>query len=180
MTNFKDNGQISMENATENKPEKIFIVNCNKCGAALKVKDGAYAYICGACKNLFQIRKKERIIQTAGAAPKTEEKPVEEPLEEPIVEESFEEEGSVQLDISDIEMQPVTEEPVEEIPEEVVEEPVEEIPEEVVEEPVEEIPEVVVEEPVEEVSEVVVEVENAPAWEPKTDDEEEEGWDEEE
>ena len=31
----------------EAKSDKIFIVNCNKCGASLKVKDGAYAYICG-------------------------------------------------------------------------------------------------------------------------------------
>ena len=36
---------------------KIYIVNCPKCGAALKVKDGAAVYACGACNYLFQIRK---------------------------------------------------------------------------------------------------------------------------
>ena len=43
--------------------KKVYIVNCPKCGAALKVKDGANVYVCGGCRHLFQIRKFEKIIQ---------------------------------------------------------------------------------------------------------------------
>jgi DNA-directed RNA polymerase subunit M/transcription elongation factor TFIIS len=59
---------------------KIYIVNCPKCGAALKVKDGAAVYACGACNYLFQIRKVQQNV--------TEEKDA--PQEETVKEESLE------------------------------------------------------------------------------------------
>ena len=93
MKSFNENEQGAV--LAEEKAAKIFVVNCNRCGAALKVKDGAYAYICGACNNLFQIRKIEKIIQPV--VPKAKE--------ESVVEDSLAED-SVQLDISDIELQP--------------------------------------------------------------------------
>lgn len=153
----------------EEKPAKVFIVNCNKCGAALRVKDGAYAYICGSCNNLFQIRKMEKIVQEAVLV--QDEEPVA-PVEETANED-------VQLDINDIPVEPVVEEPIaEEMPvEETVEAeetPVEEIPAEepATEEALDETP---FEESVEEEKYAQM-----PEWSPKTDDGEEDGWDEEE
>ena len=52
---------------------KIYIVNCPKCGAALKVKDGAAVYACGACNYLFQIRKIAQDVTEERVEPQEEE-----------------------------------------------------------------------------------------------------------
>ena len=96
---------------------KVYIVNCNKCGAALKVKDGACVYICGGCRNLFQIRKMEKVVIDG-----------KEEIREK-VEPTVEEELPIQLDI------PEVEEFQEEIKETPIEEPVVDMPtEEIIEE----------------------------------------------
>ena len=141
----------------EKAERKVFIVNCNKCGAALKVKDGALAYICGACSHVFQIRKIEKIITDDGLEVKLEEPtaPAEEPLDIP-----------VQSDISNVE------EAKEDIKEETVEMVAEETPPAVEETAAEEKEEMqAVEEPKvkEKTSEML-------AWEPEVDEGEEEGW----
>lgn len=141
----------------EKAERKVFIVNCNKCGAALKVKDGALAYICGACSHVFQIRKIEKIITDDGLEVKLEEPtaPAEEPLDIP-----------VQSDISNVE------EAKEDIKEETVEMVAEKTQSAVEETAAEEKEEMqAVEEPKvkEKTSEML-------AWEPEVDEGEEEGW----
>ncbi|MBE5739775.1 MAG: hypothetical protein E7349_02835 [Clostridiales bacterium] len=141
----------------EKSERKVFIVNCNKCGAALKVKDGALAYICGACSHVFQIRKIEKIITDDGLEVKLEEPtaPAEEPLDIP-----------VQSDISNVE------EAKEDIKEETVEMVAEETQPAVEETAAEEKEEMqAVEEPTvkEKTSEMLT-------WEPEVDEGEEEGW----
>ena len=82
--------------------DKIYIVNCPKCGATLKVKDGAAVYACGACNYLFQIRKiaqdvteakekEESLEMQTPEAENTAEEPCDESAEIP-AEESKEEE----------------------------------------------------------------------------------------
>ena len=83
---------------------KIYMVNCPKCGAALKVKDGAAVYACGACNYLFQIRKiaqdvteakekEESLEMQTPEAENTAEEPCDESAETPVeAEESKEEE----------------------------------------------------------------------------------------
>lgn len=141
----------------EKAERKVFIVNCNKCGAALKVKDGALAYICGACSHVFQIRKIEKIITDDGLEVKLEEPtaPAEEPLDIP-----------VQSDISNVE------EAKEDIKEETVEMVAEKTQPAVEETAAEEKEEMqAVEEPTvkEKTSEMLT-------WEPEVDEGEEEGW----
>ncbi len=141
-----------MDNQEKKAERKVYIVNCNKCGAALKVKDGAFAYICGACNHLFQIRKIEKIITEDGSEVKLEEPvaPVEEALDIP-----------VQLDISDVETK--KEEKAEGVEEEA--------------QPTVEEPEM---KEIEEVKETAAEKASLemPTWEPEVDEEEEEGWEE--
>ena len=143
-----------MGNQEDKAERKVFIVNCNKCGAALKVKDGALAYICGACRHVFQIRKIEKIITDDGLEVKLEEPTV--PAEEPL-------DISAQSDISN----------VEETKEAVKEETVEVVADE---------PQPVVEETVAEEKEEISAVEEKPlempTWEPEVDEGEEEGWEE--
>ncbi len=129
--------------------KKVYIVNCNKCGAALKVKDGAYVYICGACKNLFQIRKMEKVIIDG-----------KEEIREKI-ELKAEEELPIQLDIP--EMETVQEE----IAETPMEEPIADTArEEVLGETVEVEPQ-------------TAKVKEEPVWMPALEEnEEEEGWEE--
>ena len=141
----------------EKAERKVFIVNCNKCGAALKVKDGALAYICGACSHVFQIRKIEKIITDDGLEVKLEEPtaPAEESLDIP-----------VQSDISNVE------EAKEDTKEETVEMVAEKTQPAVEETAAEEKEEMqAVEEPTvkEKTSEMLT-------WEPEVDEGEEEGW----
>ena len=151
---------MELQPTMQEKSDKIFVVNCNKCGASLKVKDGAFAYICGHCNNLFQIRKISKLVKENGAeVPVETPAPAEETTETPVempVETSAED---VQLDISDIPVQETTEDVVDEIPAEETTETAE---------------------PTEEVEEAVAEEKFAPIpeWVPATDESEEDGWEE--
>ena len=40
----------------------IKLVNCNKCGAALKVKSEVNAYMCPVCKNIFRIQMNAKMV----------------------------------------------------------------------------------------------------------------------
>ena len=44
------------------QPES-YIVNCNKCGAALSVKNGKTAYICPVCGTLMRMRMGTKIVK---------------------------------------------------------------------------------------------------------------------
>ena len=43
--------------------QKDFVINCNKCGAALYAKKGRTAYICPVCGTLFRMRMGTRIVK---------------------------------------------------------------------------------------------------------------------
>ena len=40
--------------------EKQFVVNCPRCGAAVKVSGTAPAYLCGGCRQIFRVRGRIR------------------------------------------------------------------------------------------------------------------------
>lgn len=42
---------------------KTYVVNCPKCGAALNVKAGGFAYMCPVCSNLFRVRVGEKLVK---------------------------------------------------------------------------------------------------------------------
>ena len=48
---------------TAEAEEKTYVVNCKTCGAALRVKDGAGAYMCPVCNKLFTLRKCEKLVK---------------------------------------------------------------------------------------------------------------------
>lgn len=62
---------------TNEEETKAYMVNCNHCGAALRVKAGASVYQCPSCRKMFSL-----------CVPEREEEPVE---ETPAVEETVEE-----------------------------------------------------------------------------------------
>ena len=43
--------------------EKKFVVNCYRCGAALKVKASNVVYMCPVCNNLFRVRIGEKLVK---------------------------------------------------------------------------------------------------------------------
>lgn len=47
----------------EEKSKKEFVINCKKCGAALTVKEGGFAFMCPVCKTLFRIRTATRFVK---------------------------------------------------------------------------------------------------------------------
>ena len=49
----------------EEKPaeEKKFVVNCYRCGAALKVVTSNVVYMCPVCNNLFRVRLGEKLVK---------------------------------------------------------------------------------------------------------------------
>lgn len=115
--------------ADELKPlaPKTFVVNCLRCGAAVRVKDNANVlYICPVCNNRFQIRKMEKRVKEI--LPVEEEAkawipPVEEavaPVEETPVEEAVApvEETPVEEAVAPVEETPVEEQLGIELPEE--------------------------------------------------------------
>ncbi len=68
---------------TEIVREKQFVVNCPRCGAAVKVSGTAPAYLCGACRQLFRVRIEAKMVKDLTAedlsdmeAPIPEEVPV--------------------------------------------------------------------------------------------------------
>lgn len=55
VTKVKKEGEvISAPEHVENASVKF--VNCNKCGATLRVQSDVHAYMCPACKNIFRIQ----------------------------------------------------------------------------------------------------------------------------
>lgn len=42
---------------------KQYLVNCPRCGAALKVQDGGVAYMCPVCSNLFRMRTGAKLVK---------------------------------------------------------------------------------------------------------------------
>lgn len=62
--------------------EKQFVVNCPRCGAAVKVSGTASAYLCGACRQIFRVRIEAKMVKDLNAADLQQmEEPV--PVEEP-------------------------------------------------------------------------------------------------
>lgn len=62
--------------------EKQFVVNCPRCGAAVKVSGTASAYLCGACRQIFRVRIEAKMVKDLNAADlqqMEEPDPVEEP-----------------------------------------------------------------------------------------------------
>lgn len=51
------------EPKTEIVREKQFVVNCPRCGAAVKVSGTAPAYLCGACRQLFRVRIEAKMVK---------------------------------------------------------------------------------------------------------------------
>ncbi len=48
--------------------EKQFVVNCPRCGAAVKVSGTASAYLCGACRQIFRVRIEAKMVKDLSAA----------------------------------------------------------------------------------------------------------------
>lgn len=44
-------------------PKQDWVINCNKCGASLTVKNDGNAYICPVCNTLFRIQTGTRIVK---------------------------------------------------------------------------------------------------------------------
>lgn len=111
--------------------EKQFVVNCPRCGAAVKVSGTASAYLCGACRQIFRVRIEAKMVKDLSAADLNQmEEPA--PVEAPMPVEAAPAPVSAPAPV-------VEEEIIAEENEEIVEEEVEEIVE-VVEEIVEEVP----------------------------------------
>lgn len=51
------------EETLETPEVKTYVVNCMGCGASLRVKEGAYAFMCPVCNKLFSIRKSEKLVK---------------------------------------------------------------------------------------------------------------------
>lgn len=63
----KKTGQNSGCSKVISKPETIQqssrIINCNKCGAALRIKSDLKAYICPVCKTLFRVQISKKAVR---------------------------------------------------------------------------------------------------------------------
>lgn len=49
--------------AAEPALQQEWVINCGKCGAALKVKNGGSAYICPVCNSLLRVQTGTRIVK---------------------------------------------------------------------------------------------------------------------
>jgi len=106
--------------------EKQFVVNCPRCGAAVKVSGTASAYLCGACRQIFRVRIEAKMVKDLNAADLQQmEEPA--PVEEPTPVREVPAPVSIEEEIITEEYEEIVEEEVEEIVE-VVEEVVEEVP----------------------------------------------------
>ncbi len=55
---------VIQANATEQSNEEVkVVVNCPKCAAALRVREGRIAYVCPVCNTIFRVRKATRTIE---------------------------------------------------------------------------------------------------------------------
>ena len=59
----KDEKVLSMKSEPPVEEEKKYVVNCYRCGAALKVKASNVVYMCPVCNNLFRVRKGEKLVK---------------------------------------------------------------------------------------------------------------------
>ena len=52
------------ETVAEQQPveEVKLVVNCPKCAAALRVREGGIAYVCPVCNTIFRVRKATRMV----------------------------------------------------------------------------------------------------------------------
>ena len=55
------------EAPTEIVREKQFVVNCPRCGAAVKVSGSAPAYLCGGCRQIFRVRIEAKMVKDLSA-----------------------------------------------------------------------------------------------------------------
>ncbi len=55
--------EVQPEHPAELVRKKEFVVNCPRCGAAVKVSGTASAYICGACSQMFRVRVEARMVK---------------------------------------------------------------------------------------------------------------------
>ena len=81
--------------------EKQFVVNCPRCGAAVKVSGTAPAYLCGGCRQIFRVRIEAKMVKDLSAEDLEElENPM--PIEEapaPVVETPAVVEADVEEDV---------------------------------------------------------------------------------
>lgn len=49
---------------------KTWVTNCPKCGAALSMKEGGYAYMCPVCKTLLRMKTSARLVKNLGEGTK--------------------------------------------------------------------------------------------------------------
>lgn len=95
--------EVQPERPAELVRKKEFVVNCPRCGAAVKVSGTASAYICGACSQVFRVRVEARMVKeltadeleyvgTEQPVAAEEQEPTDEEYEEEYVEEYEEEE----------------------------------------------------------------------------------------
>ena len=55
--------QMPVQEAVPVQEPKTWVVNCPKCGAALNLKEGGYAYMCPVCSNLLRIKTGARLVK---------------------------------------------------------------------------------------------------------------------
>lgn len=55
--------QPPVQEAVPVKEPKVWVVNCPKCGAALNLKEGGFAYMCPVCNNLLRIKTGARLVK---------------------------------------------------------------------------------------------------------------------
>ena len=83
--------------------EKQFVVNCPRCGAAVKVSGSAPAYLCGGCRQIFRVRIEAKMVKDLSAQDLQElENPT--PVEEmpaPVVEEPVAVETPVEVEVKE-------------------------------------------------------------------------------
>ena len=53
----------AMPETAEVIEEQEWVINCGKCGAALKVKHGGNAYLCPVCSSLLRVQTGTRIVK---------------------------------------------------------------------------------------------------------------------
>lgn len=55
-----------MEAIAVKEEPKTWVINCPKCGAALSVKEGGYAYMCPVCSTLLRMKTSARLVKDLG------------------------------------------------------------------------------------------------------------------
>lgn len=55
--------QMPVQEALPVQEPKTWVVNCPKCGAALSLKEGGYAYMCPVCSSLLRMKTGARLVK---------------------------------------------------------------------------------------------------------------------